>query len=371
METLERSGEDKAAPPEEEIEKARLKDKRLFKTKLSLNLKMPLLRRDSRSKLLRKIDEESESIILQDGQIVRLRSTSTSSSRSYNGEIAHAKLCQSGSCSSFSSGSPADFSLPATPDSPALGIEQLFTLRQNSNGSLHSSPSASSLSEKISSDNFTQKLRNNMSYRDYSTPSTPESPTPDIDNLFAQRLRVTMSSPDSMAHVKALAHKLKFNPNASIETNEFKIRKKLLDAQSEEKTAVPVCVVEDRTDDGEEEGVVLSSVSSEEEKKENLQRSLDWIRNELQAMKEQDQHIARQLITIRLEIQRIRLQRTVVGHKTILENVAVDTQEEKEWFLGGVEPPDHLQFVMEPPRAFLRDMGLTKLNITKRRFSLR
>ncbi|XP_018013720.1 uncharacterized protein LOC108670739 isoform X2 [Hyalella azteca] len=95
METLERSGEDKAAPPEEEIEKARLKDKRLFKTKLSLNLKMPLLRRDSRSKLLRKIDEESESIILQDGQIVRLRSTSTSSSRSYNGQThrRHSASC--------------------------------------------------------------------------------------------------------------------------------------------------------------------------------------------------------------------------------------------------------------------------------------
>ncbi|KAF2353841.1 hypothetical protein FHG87_015405, partial [Trinorchestia longiramus] len=57
-----------------------------FRTKLSLDLRMPLLRRDSKSKLLRKIDEESESLILKDGQMVKLRVSSTSSSRSYRGE---------------------------------------------------------------------------------------------------------------------------------------------------------------------------------------------------------------------------------------------------------------------------------------------
>ena len=275
--------------------------KKVFKTKLSLDFGS-ISKRSSKSKILRKISEENDSIVVENGQVVRLRVSSTSSSRSYRGEVPNIR---NGSTSSSSLGSPC-----------------------------------------------------------YSIPSTPDSPTPDIDCVFAHKQRMAKDSPDTMADVKKMYKNFQFIPETN-DNNEAMIRQRLLIAQSNIEKYSPRVVEDFETSDES-----ICHDPSHETRKENLQRSIDWLREELLAMKQQDQDIARRLISIRLEIQRVRLQHSIVTHKAILENVTHDVEYEKEFTYNHCDLPEHLIAVTQTP-VLHKNMGITKLNITSRRFSLR
>ena len=278
--------------------------KQVFKTKLRLDIQplaSKILPRLSKLNTLRSISEENDTITLEGGEVVRLRTSSTSSSRSYRGEV-------------FQYGSP-------------LG-----------------SASSSSL--------------------DASLPCTPDSPTADIDSVFALRQQTTMESPDVMEDVKKLAKKWNFSPT-NRGKNEIDIKSEISKTEVATKALLP-CIIDD--EDPKEE--TAPNQLTDEERKAKLKTSMEWLRRELTAMKLQDQEIARQLISIRLEIQRLRLQQAVQTHKTILENVALDVEVEKELSTDYCES---VEFKTTPysESAHVRDMGLTKMNLTNRRFSLR
>ena len=280
--------------------------KKLFRTRLRLDFN-PLLSKVSnklsRSKMYR-INEESNETMEVEGQLVKLRVSSTSSSRSFRGEVC-----------------PFRFS--------------------TSSGSSNSIVS--------------------------SMASTPDSPTPDIDNVFAKRIQFNLDSPEPMADVKELARKLNFEPVHH--QMDDKMKEKFLESELAVKTFSPV-IVESPTADHANEKSPFEGLS-DEERKENLNKSMEWIRKELLAMRHQDQEIARQLIALRLEIQRLRLQQAVQGHKTILENVALEAEEEKEMNQSSCEREANPTWSARPTPAFLRDIGVTKMNLSSRRFSLR
>lgn len=275
--------------------------KKVFKTKLSLDFSK-ISRRNTENKSLPKITEENNSIVFENGHVVLLRVSSTSSTRSFRGEVHKARA---NSSSSGSLGSPGNYSIPSTPDSP----------------------------------------------------------TPDIDSAFAQKQKVTKDSPDTMSDLKELARKLHFTPEQKDDPSQ--IWQRISKFQTEMEQYSP-CVVEDSETDDESICLELT----DEIRKENLQRSVDWLREELLTMKQQDQDIARQLISIRLEIQRLRLQHSIVTNKAILEDVAQDADDERAFPYNHCELPEYLRLPGQVP-AHLRHLGLTKLNISNRRFSLR
>ncbi len=82
-------------------------------------------------------------------------------------------------------------------------------------------------------------------------------------------------------------------------------------------------------------------------------------------MRKQDYALAKQLVRLREEIQHLRLQRCYIQHKELLDDAIEDEQEERD-----LEASDLCDL---PPRLFspeLKHYGLTKMNMTTRRFSV-
>ncbi|XP_038051465.1 protein FAM167A-like [Patiria miniata] len=106
------------------------------------------------------------------------------------------------------------------------------------------------------------------------------------------------------------------------------------------------------------------------ERKEALQRSIDWIKDELAAMKSQDHVLAMQLMRLRSEIQQLRLQRSISAHKELIEDAAYSMEEEIEQKTGLCDTPVIGVFLpgLDNP---LKDFGVTRMNLNARRFSLR
>ncbi|KAL3888200.1 hypothetical protein ACJMK2_000611 [Sinanodonta woodiana] len=100
------------------------------------------------------------------------------------------------------------------------------------------------------------------------------------------------------------------------------------------------------------------------ERKERINNALEWLRNELQEMRFQDQDLARQLLSIRHEIHQLKLQRSCEEHKQMLDNITHDLQEARE--LDGVCDVPLPDSVNECP---LRQIGITRMNLSARRFS--
>ncbi|XP_022103644.1 protein FAM167A-like [Acanthaster planci] len=109
---------------------------------------------------------------------------------------------------------------------------------------------------------------------------------------------------------------------------------------------------------------------TEVERKEELQRSINWIKDELAAMKSQDHVLAMQLMRLRSEIQQLRLQRSITEHKELIEDAAYSMEEELEQKTGLCDTPVLGIFLpgLDNP---LKDFGVTRMNLNARRFSLR
>ncbi|KAB7494396.1 hypothetical protein Anas_05383 [Armadillidium nasatum] len=60
---------------------------------------------------------------------------------------------------------------------------------------------------------------------------------------------------------------------------------------------------------------------TQQQREKNMTKALNWIRDELTKMKEQDQTIARQLVQLQLEMQRLRLHKSCIQHEALLEEV--------------------------------------------------
>lgn len=97
------------------------------------------------------------------------------------------------------------------------------------------------------------------------------------------------------------------------------------------------------------------------------------------AMKTQDHRLAMQLMRLRADIQQIKLQKTSSEHRDLIDNSAYSVEEESELMKSGIfdlslimptmnnNNYECMSIVDKP----LKDMGVTRMNLNRRRFSLR
>ncbi|KAL5014294.1 hypothetical protein ScPMuIL_008564 [Solemya velum] len=101
-----------------------------------------------------------------------------------------------------------------------------------------------------------------------------------------------------------------------------------------------------------------------EERKDRINQAIEWLRNELQAMRSQDQDLARQLLCIRHDIHKLKLQWSCEEHQEMLDDFQMDMEELHE--LNEIcDMP--LEIVNNNP---LKHLGVTPLNMSSRRFSM-
>ncbi|CAL1544579.1 unnamed protein product [Lymnaea stagnalis] len=113
-------------------------------------------------------------------------------------------------------------------------------------------------------------------------------------------------------------------------------------------------------------GYLNGDVSEERlttDRKQRINEALDWLKNELQEMRSQDQTLARQLLTIRQDIHQLKLQRCTAEHQDLID----DYQSE-------MEDLHELSYVLDIPQPLygnnpLKHIGVTRLNLSARRFS--
>ncbi|XP_026999876.1 protein FAM167B [Tachysurus fulvidraco] len=99
----------------------------------------------------------------------------------------------------------------------------------------------------------------------------------------------------------------------------------------------------------------------------SMDDALQWLRNELREMQLQDQRLARQLIRLRCELHRLKVERVCDGHREMLDDAALELEECGEECDLLCDVPLKAAFTLSTP---LKHLGLTKMNLNARRFSL-
>ncbi|KAG9336895.1 hypothetical protein JZ751_003244 [Albula glossodonta] len=100
---------------------------------------------------------------------------------------------------------------------------------------------------------------------------------------------------------------------------------------------------------------------------DTLDDALDWLRKELREMQLQDNRLARQLIRLRAEIHRLKVEQVCHRHKEMLDDATYELEECGEESDLLCDIPMKAAFALSTP---LKHLGLTKMNINSRRFSL-
>ncbi|KAM9703492.1 protein FAM167A isoform 2-T2 [Menidia menidia] len=100
---------------------------------------------------------------------------------------------------------------------------------------------------------------------------------------------------------------------------------------------------------------------------ENINEALIWLRRELTDMRLQDQQLARQLVRLRDDISALKIEQTCRLHRRMLNAATVGLEEKDELSDLLCECPVTPGLGLSAP---LRLIGVTKMNINSRRFSL-
>ncbi|KAL1257868.1 hypothetical protein QQF64_011112 [Cirrhinus molitorella] len=100
---------------------------------------------------------------------------------------------------------------------------------------------------------------------------------------------------------------------------------------------------------------------------DTIDDALEWLRNELREMQMQDNRLARQLIRLRGEIHRLKVEQVCHRHKEMLDDATYELEECEEDSDLLCDIPMKAAFTMSTP---LKHLGLTKMNLNSRRFSL-
>ncbi|KAJ6654288.1 hypothetical protein lerEdw1_007209 [Lerista edwardsae] len=98
-----------------------------------------------------------------------------------------------------------------------------------------------------------------------------------------------------------------------------------------------------------------------------VDEALEWLRLELREMQALDHQLARQLMALRGQIHRLKMEQACHRHKEMLDDVTFE--------LEGCEEDSDLLCDIPPRAAFLlstplKHIGVTRMNINSRRFSL-
>ncbi|XP_061599930.1 protein FAM167A [Cololabis saira] len=100
---------------------------------------------------------------------------------------------------------------------------------------------------------------------------------------------------------------------------------------------------------------------------DTIDDALDFLRKELREMQVQDNRLARQLIRLRGEIHRLKVEQVCDRHKEMLDDATYELEECDEESDLLCDIPMKAAFALSTP---LKHLGLTKMNINSRRFSL-
>lgn len=99
----------------------------------------------------------------------------------------------------------------------------------------------------------------------------------------------------------------------------------------------------------------------------NISEALDFLRRELMDMREQDQKLARQLMRLRGEINKLKIEQACHLHRRMLNDATFSLEERDELSDLLCECPVSPELGLSAP---LRLIGVTKMNLNSRRFSL-
>ncbi|KAM4700746.1 protein FAM167B [Discoglossus pictus] len=99
----------------------------------------------------------------------------------------------------------------------------------------------------------------------------------------------------------------------------------------------------------------------------SMDEALDWLRKELSEMQTADHVLARQLMLLRSRISQLKVEQACERHKEMLDDATYD--------LEGCDEDSDLLCNIPPRAAFslstpLKHIGVTRMNINSRRFSL-
>ncbi|XP_037100515.1 protein FAM167A [Syngnathus acus] len=100
---------------------------------------------------------------------------------------------------------------------------------------------------------------------------------------------------------------------------------------------------------------------------ETVDEALSWLRRELSDMRQQDQHLARQLVGLRGDISELRIEQACRLHRRMLNDATYGLEERDQLSDLPYECPVTPGLGLSAP---LRLIGVTKMNINSRRFSL-
>ncbi|KAM9433521.1 protein FAM167A [Salvelinus alpinus] len=100
---------------------------------------------------------------------------------------------------------------------------------------------------------------------------------------------------------------------------------------------------------------------------DTINDALEFLRKELREMRFQDNRLARQLIRLRVEIHRLKVEQVCHRHKEMLDDATYELKECGEESDLLCDIPMKAAFALSTP---LKHLGLTKMNINFRRFSL-
>ncbi|NXK53567.1 F167A protein, partial [Chauna torquata] len=99
----------------------------------------------------------------------------------------------------------------------------------------------------------------------------------------------------------------------------------------------------------------------------SVEAALEWLRTELRELQAVDQRLAQQLMLLRAQLHRLKVEQACHQHKEMLDDATFG--------LEGCEEDSDLLCNIPPKAAFLLSMplkhiGVTRMNINSRRFSL-
>ncbi|XP_037669289.1 protein FAM167A [Choloepus didactylus] len=100
---------------------------------------------------------------------------------------------------------------------------------------------------------------------------------------------------------------------------------------------------------------------------ESIGEALTWLRKELTEMRLQDQQLARQLMRLRSDINKLKIEQTCHLHRRMLNDATYELEERDELADLFCDSPLASSFSLSTP---LKLIGVTKMNINSRRFSL-
>ncbi|NXG16888.1 F167A protein, partial [Grallaria varia] len=100
---------------------------------------------------------------------------------------------------------------------------------------------------------------------------------------------------------------------------------------------------------------------------ESIDEALMWLRKELAEMRLQDQQLARQLMRLRGDINKLKIEQTCHLHQRMLNDATFELEERDELSDLFCDFPLVSSFSLSTP---LKLIGVTKMNINSRRFSL-